>query len=141
MRRLVLEKVKLSDGTVIPKNSILAVSARGMWNKEVHEKPEEWDGYRFYNMRSEPSKEHVAQLVSTSPEHMAFGYGQQACPGRFFAANELKVVLIHLLMKYDWKIPEGTVSGSRVFGLGIFADPAFKMDVRRRQEEIEIDLQ
>ncbi|KAK2059529.1 cytochrome P450 [Colletotrichum caudatum] len=55
-----------------------------------------------------------AQLVSRSPQHLGFGHGPHACPGRFFAANEITVALAHLLMKYDWKLaprPQALVGG------------------------------
>jgi len=104
----------------------------------VHENPDQWDGYRFYKMRETPGKQNLAQLVSTSPDHLAFGHGQHACPGRFFAANEVKIALIHMLLKYDWKLPKGAVPKARRFGFSMTADPALKVEVRRRQEEIDI---
>ena len=38
---------------------------------------------------------------------MAFGYGKYACPGRFYASNEMKLVLANLLLLYDFKLPDG----------------------------------
>ena len=35
-------------------------------------------------------------------------HGKHACPGRFFAANEIKILLVYALMNYDIKIPDGT---------------------------------
>jgi len=32
-----------------------------------------------------------------------FGHGNHACPGRFFASNEIKVVLIELLKSWDFR--------------------------------------
>lgn len=32
------------------------------------------------------------------------GHGRHACPGRFFASAELKVVLVHILREYDIKL-------------------------------------
>ncbi len=51
----------------------------------------------------------TAHLVSTSVDHVGFGHGQQACPGRFFAASEIKIVFVYLLLSYDWKLPDGAV--------------------------------
>jgi cytochrome P450 len=38
---------------------------------------------------------------------MGFGFGRHACPGRFFAANEIKLIVARLLMDFDIKMPEG----------------------------------
>ncbi len=47
------------------------------------------------------------QFASTGPASFHFGYGRAACPGRFFVAAELKLVLAHIIMLYDLKLPEG----------------------------------
>ena len=39
---------------------------------------------------------------------MHFGLGRHACPGRFLAANEIKMMLATLLMQYDFKFKENT---------------------------------
>ncbi|KAJ1325847.1 tenellin biosynthesis cytochrome P450 monooxygenase [Microdochium nivale] len=40
-------------------------------------------------------------LVSTSDKFMGFSHGSHACPGRFFAANQLKIALAHIALHYD----------------------------------------
>jgi len=138
MRRIALREITLSDGTIIPKNTTVAASESRMWDPSVYPQPEKWDGTRFLKLREESGKEHVAQLVSTSPEHLGFGHGQHACPGRFFAANEVKIALVHLLLKYEWRLPEGVVPKVRSFGFSLGADPFLKMEYRRRETEIEL---
>lgn len=138
MRRLALEKVKLPDGTVIPKGSLVGVTPRRMWDNECHENADKFDPYRFYNIRQEAESQNRAQLVTTTSDHLAFGHGKQACPGRFFAANEIKIVLIFLLMQWDWKIPEGQTPQVCRAGIFLKTDPNLKMMVRRRQEEISL---
>ncbi|KAG7284932.1 hypothetical protein NEMBOFW57_009547 [Staphylotrichum longicolle] len=127
------------DGTFIPKGSSIAVTARNQWDPKIYDKPDEWDGRRFLRMRDTPGQEHLAQLVSTSPDHLAFGHGQHACPGRFFASNEAKVILIHLLLKYDWRLPEGAPAPQiRHYAWSLRTDPATKLQYRRRKPEIEL---
>ncbi|OJZ85798.1 hypothetical protein ASPFODRAFT_46866 [Aspergillus luchuensis CBS 106.47] len=89
-------------------------------------------------MCDDPQRQSQAQLVTTAPENLAFGHSKHACPGRFFAANEVKIVLIFLLLRYDWKLLEGMVP--RIFsgGFGMALDPTLKLEVRRRREEMEI---
>jgi len=41
------------------------------------------------------------QFVAITPGSLHFGYGKRACPGRFFAANGIKLILANILLKYD----------------------------------------
>jgi cytochrome P450 len=45
--------------------------------------------------------------VTVTKENMGFGYGRHACPGRFFAATEIKLIVARILLDYDLKLPEG----------------------------------
>lgn len=138
MNRVATEDVKLSDGTIISKGTGILVSSQRMWDPEVFDEPEKWDGYRFYNMRQQPGQEHLAQLVSTSPDHLAFGHGLHACPGRFFAANEIKITLVFLIMRYDWQLPKGQQPRILANTLRLFGDPSLQLNMRRRDQEIDI---
>lgn len=73
----------------------------------VFPEPDCFDPYRFLRLRSLPGHENSWQFTTTSIDHLGFGYGKHACPGRFFASNEIKVVIAHLLLMYDWKLAEG----------------------------------
>ncbi|KAE8317069.1 cytochrome P450 [Aspergillus transmontanensis] len=136
MRRVATADLKLSDGTYIPKGTFLAVSSDRMWDSEIYPNPLEFDGYRFLKLREVPGHETSAQVVSPSPEHMGFGFGRHACPGRFFAINEVKIALCHILLKYEFKLPDGTVPRARKFGVSFNSDPTTNLMIRRRQEEI-----
>ncbi|KAK5626154.1 hypothetical protein RRF57_001869 [Xylaria bambusicola] len=140
MRRSVEADITLSDGTLIKKGSRIHIDTHRMVDPEVYENPEEWIGSRFYDLRLQPGKEHLAQLVTTSVDHIGFGHGKHACPGRFFAANELKIALCHLLMKYDWKLAPGTPTNDVNLGFSQRVNPLTKVLCRRRKTmEIDID--
>jgi len=62
---------------------------------------DEFHPFRYSDLRSYPGEENKHQFVTTSPESVSFGHGQWACPGRFFASNEIKLVLIELIKNYD----------------------------------------
>ncbi|KAB2572900.1 Cytochrome P450 monooxygenase easM [Lasiodiplodia theobromae] len=134
------QTITLSDGTVIPKDAMLFVSTDTAMDPSVFPDPHVFNGRRFLEMRARPGQENRWQLATTSAEHLGFGHGQHACPGRFFAANEIKVLLIFMLMKYDWRLPEGQspVPDIRRFAHEKFVNPEAKLMVRRREEEIEI---
>ncbi|KAL4787130.1 cytochrome P450 [Aspergillus varians] len=139
MRRMAIKPMTLSDGTTVPKNAILFVSCESMWDASIYPSPDQFDPYRFLKLRDTPGHETSAQLVAPSPEHMGFGLGKHACPGRFFAANELKVALCHILLKYDIKFTDDWVNPPPLgMGLAFSAEPRATMQIRRRKEEIKL---
>ncbi|KAH8663815.1 cytochrome P450 [Ilyonectria robusta] len=135
MMRLAVEDVKLSDGTLIPKNTGLGVSSHRMWDPAVYPNPDQWKGTRFYEMRDEPGKQNSSQLVSTSPDYLAFGHGQHACPGRFFASNEVKIALVQIIMKYDFELKEEVSPQVYKHGFVLSGDPSLELRIKRRAEE------
>jgi cytochrome P450 monooxygenase-1 len=140
MQRIALSDIKLSDGTFLPRDTISVVAGTRHWDPEIYDDPEKFDGYRFLKMRGEAGKENVAQFVSTSPNHLGFGHGQHACPGRFFASNEIKIILCHILLKYDWRLIKGKPDPKvHVHGWMLVADATSKLEIRRRQAELDID--
>ncbi|OLN96757.1 Dihydromonacolin L monooxygenase LovA 2 [Colletotrichum chlorophyti] len=135
--RRVMSDVRLKDGTLLPKESGIAVSAEKMWDPEIYEKPRVFDGYRFLRMREASEQgEKAAQLVSTSPDHLGFGLGIHACPGRFFGANTVKLIMCHLLLKYDIRLAENTNTKPLEFGFSMLANPTTKVLIKRRKEEV-----
>jgi cytochrome P450 len=47
------------------------------------------------------NKGRKVDMAFTHADFVAFGHGLRACPGRFFAADVLKLMLIHIVMNYD----------------------------------------
>lgn len=140
MRRVATEDVTLHDGRRIPKDSMVAISGHWSWDESFYENPEQFDGYRFLKLSQNPATEQMSHFVATSPQHLAFGHGKHACPGRFFAANEVKITLAHILLKYDLKLDD-TNPPPKVVKLGwqMRSDSQAKLLVRRRKEEISLD--
>ncbi|KAK2603480.1 hypothetical protein QQS21_004340 [Conoideocrella luteorostrata] len=139
MHRAALQDMQLANGLNIYKGDRVFVDIPHMRDPNLYDSPDTYDIYRFLRMRSNPEQAIKAPLVNTSPEHLAFGHGAQACPGRFFAAVLSKVVLSHLLLKYDWQLaPDG---GPELFAFGLTEriNPNHKIQFRRRQGEFELN--
>ncbi|ETS78132.1 hypothetical protein PFICI_10194 [Pestalotiopsis fici W106-1] len=135
MHRLVLEDVVLSDGLVLPKGGVIAVSGDRMWSTAVYEDPDCFQGDRFYKTRMEGGTlGNQAYFVSTGIDHLAFGYGKHACAGRFFVAHEVKIAMSHMLLNYDWRIASHSSSDANPvqFGLTMMANSKAQISIRSR---------
>lgn len=141
MRRMVTKPTTLSNGLALkPGDRTLIDTRSAMMDPTTYENPEVFDPCRFVRWRSEPGKENLAHLVSTSPLHLGFGHGEHACPGRFFAANEVKVVMCHLLLKYDWKLAPETQTNPIAHGMTYMSNPFAQVMFRRRKDtDLDID--
>jgi cytochrome P450 len=107
LTRLALRPFTFSNGVTIPAGTVIAAPVTAIHTDgEIYPNPDEFDGFRFANLREHDG---VAgqQVTSTSADYLTFGYGRHACPGRFFAANEVKALLAHVLVTYDIKLEEG----------------------------------
>ncbi|KAF7446583.1 CypX Cytochrome P450 [Pyrenophora tritici-repentis] len=135
MNRRAEENLVLSDGTEIPKGALLAVPTTMMQSDSTYQEAHVFKGDRFLRLKEATGDEKKHLLVTTSSEHIGFGHGLHACPGRFFVATEIKVLLIHLLRDYDWRF--ATAQDDRPANLCIGAenipDPGVKIEFRYRK--------
>ncbi|KAJ5638388.1 hypothetical protein N7490_008267 [Penicillium lividum] len=138
MRRLVKQDITLSDGEFLPRGTMTLVLSQQMRDPSLYPNPDEFQPDRFLKMRQIPGKENQAQFVTTSPQHMGFSHGRHACPGRFFAGTETKILLCHLLLKYDFRLTDQSPSDSVAFGFALIPNPGVKLDIRRRKEELDL---
>ncbi|KAI1789130.1 cytochrome P450 [Ganoderma leucocontextum] len=110
LMRIALKDVILDNGMLIPKGTILGAPAHPMHYDDAHvPNADVFDPFRFARMREVACDSEGAapyQFASTSSEYIPFGHGQLACPGRFFAANQLKAVLSYIILNYDLKLAE-----------------------------------
>ncbi|KAI4176969.1 MAG: hypothetical protein LQ346_007749 [Caloplaca aetnensis] len=110
--RVVLTPLTLSNGTHIPAGTHISVASRHIqFDPDVTPDPDNFDGLRYYWLRQQaPTDSHRHDFANADGTNMNFGAGRYACPGRFFASMELKMLLAHLLLKYDFRFPPGTVT-------------------------------
>ncbi|KAH0422023.1 hypothetical protein CcaCcLH18_13060 [Colletotrichum camelliae] len=113
--RTITKPVTLKDGTFLPTGTNIAVPMVGPLQDDSHyTDPNLFDPDRFVaireEMRSDPlqyANKEQYQFVSSTKENTAFGFGRHACPGRFFAATEINMLLARLLLEYDIRMPDG----------------------------------
>jgi cytochrome P450 len=135
MTRKALKDFTFSDGTVIPKNTfVCAASFPIHHDEEYYANSDVFDGFRFSDMRISEGENKHHQLVATHASYLPFGYGKHACPGRFFAANELKAMLAHLVLNYDVKLEnEGVRPTDMSFGASCIPNQTAEVLFRKRQ--------
>ncbi|KAH7045173.1 cytochrome P450 [Macrophomina phaseolina] len=138
--RMATKTFTLSDGSVIPKDAYVSVGPTLMQDPNVWPNAHVFDPYRFLKLRNQPGNENKYQFVTTSCESTVFGHGHHSCPGRFFASNEIKLLLAHMIMYYDWKLPEGQDSVVHN-SIGTSHSPNSKQAVLLRRRTPEIDFQ
>lgn len=117
-QRKVLKPFVLSNGQVIPAGVIVEVPAGSIAaDSSIFENAGVFDHLRYYNLRQSKGNQKSgtkaaevvanSQFISVSESSLTFGYGRHACPGRFFAANEIKMIMANILLHYEVKNPEG----------------------------------
>ncbi|KAF8463174.1 cytochrome P450 [Russula ochroleuca] len=108
--RIALRPFTFFNGVTVPAGTLVSIPANAIHTDErIHPNADEFDGFRFAKLRESEGNNMTSrhQAVSTSSELLAFGLGKHTCPGRFFAANEVKALFAHIVTTYDIKFEEG----------------------------------
>ncbi|KAI1334099.1 putative cytochrome P450 [Xylariaceae sp. FL0016] len=135
-QRKAMIPIDLSNGFHIPAGTIVQCNTN-----ILDEAPPEWgdpnafDGFRFWRMRNNPEDANKFQFASPSYDSMQFGFGKDACPGRFFASNQIKIILAYVLLHYDFKFEDGVDERPKnaMFEVNVLADPTKKVLFRKHQ--------
>lgn len=122
-QRKVHKPITLSNGQFIPAGVIIEIPAHSIvHDPERFDRPHEFDAFRHSRARNAssvatgPGGEKKApgaagaaahQMVSTSLNNLPFGYGRQACPGRYFASNEIKMIVARAILDYEIQLVDG----------------------------------
>ncbi|KAI0828877.1 cytochrome P450 [Trametes gibbosa] len=137
--RKALIDVTLHDGTVIPRGANVVAAADAMHHDDsVYVDAGVFDPFRFSRLREQDGEGTKHQFVNTSVDYISFGHGKHACPGRFFAANELKALLAFIVLNYDLKLGgDGQRPRNIYWGLNVVPAPNGKVLFRRRETSLE----
>ncbi|KAI0737381.1 cytochrome P450 [Daedaleopsis nitida] len=132
--RKALMDVTLNDGTVIPKGTLVTAASQSIHHDDAYyDAPDVFDPFRFARMREVDGEGTKHQFVNTSLEYISFGHGRHACPGRFFAANELKAILAFIILNYDVKLTDKGRLKNLTVGASLVPDPMGEIMFRKRQ--------
>ncbi|KAL1669554.1 cytochrome P450 [Schizophyllum commune] len=137
LARKARESFTLSDGTTVPAGAFVAVAGTAVHrDSDDFEDPLAFNPWRFAH--EDQGFARAQNITNTSSTHLAFGHGRTACPGRFFAAMEMKTLLAHLVIHYDIKFDgDGRRPPNKWFSIHCIPDPHAKLMFRRRAAEIQ----
>ncbi|KAI4664630.1 uncharacterized protein J4E79_002927 [Alternaria viburni] len=133
LERVALKDVKLPTGHTLPRGTHIMVDSTSLFSPTHYSNPDSFAPDRFLRKREAGDK--FIQFVQSGPDYSVFGGGRHICPGRFFAANELKMAMAHVLDKYDIRVKQGYVSKPLEMGVYKVVDPMMQFEVRRRERD------
>jgi len=136
MVRKALVPHTFSDGTHLPAGAWMAAPAAAIQQSNFIPNPTVFDGFRWERMGAEnkaPGKAGKYAAVTTSFEHLVWGHGKFACPGRFFATTVEKILLSYLMERFEVRCLEGEGRPKNLFfGMACGADPEGVIEFRMR---------
>ncbi len=106
--RLLLQNITLSDGTMLPSGVMISVAGAARSNDPDHcVSPERTDPLRYHKVSGGQTRDdNNNQFTSIAQGDSWFGYGRQACPGRWFAEAQIKLILASLILNYNIEFPK-----------------------------------
>ncbi|KAG6808415.1 hypothetical protein H0H92_004233 [Tricholoma furcatifolium] len=134
-----------SNGVHLPMDSIVSVANYATHHDDAYyTDANTFDGFRFSSIReaAEGFDAIRHQMVHTTPEYVTFGHGRHSCPGRFFAANELKLALAYVVLYYDIKLGDdcnGIKPENSWMSIALIPDKRAHLLFRRRKD-VDINL-
>ncbi|KAI0409332.1 cytochrome P450 monooxygenase [Xylaria palmicola] len=141
--RIVREPMQLKDGTKLPVGTHFSIASDAVLHDPQYlpggGDPEAFDGFRYSRLREEEANASRYQFAMTEDSSLHFGHGKFACPGRFFASNEIKMILGHLLLRYDVEYPAGQGRPQNLNAdENLYPDPVARILIRKRRSEDEV---
>ncbi|OOO08043.1 cytochrome P450 [Aspergillus oryzae] len=97
---------KLDSGQYIPPGTSIEAPLQAIYQDDSnYPDSDTFAGFRFYKIRQGGGATVHArnQFVTSNEQNLVFGYGKHACPGRFLAAAEIKMIVSKILLTYGFK--------------------------------------
>ncbi|KAB8205322.1 cytochrome P450 [Aspergillus parasiticus] len=134
-QRVLGRPLTLSDGVTLPKGTHICFPSGPMSrDPAVVPNPLTFDGFRWCKDLNAPD----GSLTDVSPANLHFGFGGQACHGRFFGAVIAKAVMSRLLAEYDLKFEEGQTGRPENIVNGEQIIPSISTKVLIKKKNVDI---
>lgn len=130
--RVVLSPIDLSDGTRLVPGQFITMSALGLSrDPEFYPNPDTFDGMRFHQSSiNQANRERTDyRFCGIEPHNIFWGHGRNTCPGRFYAAEVMKIFLGEIILKYDISLPQGQTKRPENSYLDDSIVPSYKQDL------------
>ncbi|KNG90233.1 cytochrome P450 monooxygenase [Aspergillus nomiae NRRL 13137] len=134
-QRVLERPVTLSDRVTLRKGTHICFPSGPMSrDPAVVSDPLNFDGFRWCNDLDAPD----GSLTDVSPANLHFGFGGQACPGRFFGVVIAKAVMSRLLAEYDLKFEEGQTERPKNIVNGEQIMPSMSTKILIKKKNVDI---
>ncbi|KAL8949001.1 MAG: hypothetical protein Q9222_004857 [Ikaeria aurantiellina] len=135
MSRVALQPITFADGLHLPRGTHFSMACGPLLQDQsiVHD-PDTFNGFRYSMQRQQTGESSQHQFASTDKNNLNFGHGRYACPGRFFASHEIKILVAEILLRFDIRFPQGKGRAKNLaaFEYG-FPDPEGIIEIKRRR--------
>ncbi|MCJ1396702.1 hypothetical protein MMC18_009594 [Xylographa bjoerkii] len=136
-QRVVMHGTKFDESLAMPGMSHLASPTLEIHlDENNYPNPNAFDPYRFMSKHADGVSIQDMSASKIDEKYLPFGYGKQACPGRFITVRQAKLILAKLFhdFNFDWvgKPPE-KLSRQCVEGQ-IFPDMSTRIVLTRREK-------
>ncbi|KAF5228138.1 hypothetical protein FANTH_14585 [Fusarium anthophilum] len=142
--RVTIRDWQFKDGTKVPKGIHISNNQLAYHLDDgVFKNANTFDPWRMYNARQKSGEATKHQYVMTSDKNLHFGHGKHACPGRFFAANEIKALLVLVMMRFDVRVTNATweeVKRGQFYSVSRAPSDKVMVEFKNRDERIPEDL-
>jgi cytochrome P450 len=150
---MAMKPITFSDGTFVPEGTIIVAGTLPQHrDEEAYPEAYAFDPWRFEQSPTEDTAR--KQFATTDATFLPFGHGERrswycakrvsadarlcegkhACPGRIFAGQEIKAMLVHLLTKHEMRTEvEGVRPKDSFIGSMAIPDSKAKVLFRRRR--------
>ncbi|KAK7523788.1 cytochrome P450 [Phyllosticta citriasiana] len=133
-----------TEGWHAPKGTLLCFASGCVHHDpEIYDSPWEYDAFRFSRAREDQDaradgdkkgfRKHQGSIVTTGDSYLAFGHGKHACPGRFFVAYVLKMMLAYMVLNYEIK-PLDRRPSYKWLGMVMIPPTGTSIQVRRKEK-------
>ncbi|KAF9869582.1 hypothetical protein CkaCkLH20_12975 [Colletotrichum karsti] len=134
-QRMATKPLTLKDGTHVPQGTKLELPTSAInFDPAIYPEPQLFDGFRSYRQRQEEGAEIKHSFVAVTRAELGWGFARHACPGRFLADVEVKLMFAEFLLNYEIRNPEGQPRYKNIeFATNILPDPTKEVLIRARR--------